>query len=284
MDAVRAHERELVAYALETLPREVPDIELYGPMDPDLRGGVVTFNLPGIHPHDVAQVLDRYGIAVRAGHHCTMPLHERLDLAATARAASTSTRPARTSTPSPPASRKSSASSTADGRSGREDPGRRPGAGRCRRAVRGDAGARGPRDRPGGAGSGRGPGPHRRRRPVPSDLSVIDGSRIRPMPMLLGHEASGVVESIGADVTDVALGDHVVLSYVPSCGGCVPCLSGRPALCEPAMVSNGAGTLRSGARRLRSTDDGEPLNHHLGVSAFADHAVVSQSSLVRIDR
>ena len=64
----------------------MPGIELYGPMDPELRGGVVPFNLPGIHPHDVAQVLDRFGIAVRAGHHCTMPLHERLDLAATARA------------------------------------------------------------------------------------------------------------------------------------------------------------------------------------------------------
>ncbi len=86
MDAVREHERQLVAYALEVLPREVPGIELYGPLDPDLRGGVVPFNLPGIHPHDVAQVLDRFGIAVRAGHHCTMPLHERLDLAATARA------------------------------------------------------------------------------------------------------------------------------------------------------------------------------------------------------
>ena len=86
MDAVREHERELVAYALEALPREVPGIELYGPMDPDIRGGVIPFNLPGIHPHDVAQVLDRFGIAVRAGHHCTMPLHERLDLAATARA------------------------------------------------------------------------------------------------------------------------------------------------------------------------------------------------------
>ncbi len=86
MDAVRAHERELVAYALEVLPREVPSIELYGPPDPDIRGGVVPFNLPGVHPHDVAQVLDRYGIAIRAGHHCTMPLHERLDLAATARA------------------------------------------------------------------------------------------------------------------------------------------------------------------------------------------------------
>jgi cysteine desulfurase/selenocysteine lyase len=86
MDAVRAHERHLVTFALETLPREVPSIEMYGPMDPDRRGGVIPFNLPGIHPHDVAQVLDRYGIAVRAGHHCTMPLHERMDLAATARA------------------------------------------------------------------------------------------------------------------------------------------------------------------------------------------------------
>jgi cysteine desulfurase/selenocysteine lyase len=85
MDNVREHERELVAYALETLAREVPGIELYGP-PADQRGGVVPFNLPGIHPHDVAQVLDRYGVAVRAGHHCTMPLHERLDLAATARA------------------------------------------------------------------------------------------------------------------------------------------------------------------------------------------------------
>ena len=85
MDSVREHERELVDYALETLPREVPGIELYGP-PADQRGGVVPFNLPGIHPHDVAQVLDRFGIAVRAGHHCTMPLHERLDLAATARA------------------------------------------------------------------------------------------------------------------------------------------------------------------------------------------------------
>ncbi len=86
MDHVRDHERDLLAYALDVLPREVPGIELYGPLDVDQRGGVVPFNLPGIHPHDVAQVLDRFGIAVRAGHHCTMPLHERLELAATARA------------------------------------------------------------------------------------------------------------------------------------------------------------------------------------------------------
>ncbi len=85
MDRVREHERELVAYALETLVREIPGIELYGP-PADIRGGVVPFNVPGVHPHDVAQVLDRFGVAIRAGHHCTMPLHERLDLAATARA------------------------------------------------------------------------------------------------------------------------------------------------------------------------------------------------------
>jgi Zn-dependent alcohol dehydrogenase len=116
-----------------------------------------------------------------------------------------------------------------------------------------------------------------------SDLSVIDGSRIRPLPMLLGHEASGIVEDVGPGVTEVVPGDHVVLSYVPSCGGCVPCQSGRPALCETAMVSNGSGTLPGGYRRLTLTDGGEPINHHLVVSAFADHAVVSQASLVKID-
>ncbi len=85
MDRLRDHERELVTYALEMLPREVPGIEIYGP-PAGLRGGVVPFNIPSVHPHDVAQVLDRYGVAIRAGHHCTMPLHERLDLGATARA------------------------------------------------------------------------------------------------------------------------------------------------------------------------------------------------------
>jgi len=84
LDAVRAHELELTRHAMETLSG-VPGIELYGPIA-DLRGGVVSFNLAGIHPHDVAQILDRSGICVRAGHHCTMPLHERFDLAATARA------------------------------------------------------------------------------------------------------------------------------------------------------------------------------------------------------
>jgi cysteine desulfurase/selenocysteine lyase len=85
MDAIRVHEQELARYTIETLRREVPGIEMYGPQAGD-RGGVVSFNLPGVHPHDVAQILDRSGICIRAGHHCTMPLHERFDLAATARA------------------------------------------------------------------------------------------------------------------------------------------------------------------------------------------------------
>ncbi|MEO8468423.1 MAG: cysteine desulfurase [Chloroflexota bacterium] len=86
MGRVREHERELVGYALVQLMTKHPGVALYGPLDAGLRGGVIPFNIPGVHPHDVAQVLDSTGVAIRAGHHCTMPLHERLDLAATARA------------------------------------------------------------------------------------------------------------------------------------------------------------------------------------------------------
>jgi cysteine desulfurase/selenocysteine lyase len=85
MDAVREHERELVAYALESLG-EQSDITLYGPRDPARRGGVVTFNLGDLHAHDVSAVLDYEGVAIRAGHHCCQVLHKKLDLASTARA------------------------------------------------------------------------------------------------------------------------------------------------------------------------------------------------------
>jgi len=115
-----------------------------------------------------------------------------------------------------------------------------------------------------------------------SDLSVIDGNRPRPLPMALGHEGAGVVEELGAGVTDLAVGDHVVTSFVPSCGHCAPCDGGRPALCEPGLVANTAGTLLSGARRLRR--GGEDIHHHLGVSAFAEYATVARNSLVKVDR
>nr|PZN77105.1 MAG: alcohol dehydrogenase [Pseudomonadota bacterium] len=115
-----------------------------------------------------------------------------------------------------------------------------------------------------------------------SDLSVIDGSRPRPTPMALGHEASAIVEETGPGVDDLAKGDHAVLVFVPSCGHCLPCATGRPALCEPAAAANGAGTLLSGARHL--SRNGTPLHHHLGVSAFAEYATVSRRSLVKIDK
>ena len=114
-----------------------------------------------------------------------------------------------------------------------------------------------------------------------SDLSVIDGSRPRPVPMALGHEAAGTVEALGQGVTDLSVGDRVVLVFVPSCGRCGPCAAGRPALCEPGARANGAGTLLSGERRL--SFKAQPVNHHLGVSAFATHAVVAPESCVRID-
>ena len=114
-----------------------------------------------------------------------------------------------------------------------------------------------------------------------SDLSVINGDRPRPMPMALGHEASGVVHEVGAGVSDLKRGDHVVVVFVPSCGHCAPCAEGRPALCEPGAAANAAGTLLSGARRLNL--EGAPLHHHMGCSVFATYATLSRRSLVRID-
>jgi alcohol dehydrogenase len=119
-----------------------------------------------------------------------------------------------------------------------------------------------------------------------SDLSVINGNRPRPMPMALGHEAAGIVEEVGptegTGLADLKLGDHVVFVFVPSCGHCEPCTVGRPALCEPGAAANGAGSLLSGAQRLHRSD-GTVVNHHLGVSAFADYATVSRRSLVKVD-
>jgi alcohol dehydrogenase len=112
-----------------------------------------------------------------------------------------------------------------------------------------------------------------------SDLSVIDGNRPRPLPLALGHEGAGIVEAVGPGVTALAPGDHVVTTFVATCGHCGPCLAGRPVLCEPAMRANAAGTLLCGERRLHH---GGPVNHHLGVSAFSEHAVVAQESCVRI--
>jgi alcohol dehydrogenase len=114
-----------------------------------------------------------------------------------------------------------------------------------------------------------------------SDLSVVDGTRPRPMPMVLGHEAAGVVEACDP-ATGFSPGDHVVFAFVPSCGTCLPCAEGRPALCEPGAAANTAGVLLGGARRWCDAPAG-PVSHHLGVSGFSERIVVSARSAVRID-
>ncbi|MFF0744010.1 zinc-binding dehydrogenase [Streptomyces sp. NPDC004111] len=116
-----------------------------------------------------------------------------------------------------------------------------------------------------------------------SDLSVVNGDRVRPLPMALGHEAVGVVEETGPGVRRVSPGDHVALVFVPSCGGCADCAQGRPALCAAAARANGSGGLLYGPSLLTDAA-GARVNHQLGVSAFAEHAVVAQESLVVIPR
>jgi len=116
-----------------------------------------------------------------------------------------------------------------------------------------------------------------------SDLSVINGNRPRPTPMALGHEAAGVVERVGAGVVDVEEGDHVVLTFVPSCGQCDRCSSGNPAMCRPAAAANGEGRMLSGGMRF-AREDGTRVHHHLGVSAFSERTVVARGSAVVIDR
>lgn len=115
-----------------------------------------------------------------------------------------------------------------------------------------------------------------------SDLSTINGDRPRPTPMVLGHEAAGEVIEVGEGVTRFALGDHVVCSFVPSCGHCEHCADGRAALCSPGAAANNDGVMLSGGRRL--SQDSQAIHHHLGVSGFAEHAVVAQESLVKIDK
>lgn len=115
-----------------------------------------------------------------------------------------------------------------------------------------------------------------------SDLSVVDGNRPRPLPMLLGHEASGIVEAVGDGVDAPQIGDRVIMTFLPRCGTCDACNMGGRLPCTPGSAANAAGTLLSGARRLHS-DIGDQPQHHLGVSGFATHAVVDVRSVVAVD-
>lgn len=110
-----------------------------------------------------------------------------------------------------------------------------------------------------------------------SDLSVVDGNRVRPVPMLLGHEAAGIVEKVGG-ASDLSAGQRVVMTFLPRCGQCSACATDGLAPCIPGSAANGAGTLLSGAVRL-----GGGVLHHLGVSGFATHAVVDRRSVAPVD-
>lgn len=114
-----------------------------------------------------------------------------------------------------------------------------------------------------------------------SDLSVVNGDRPRPLPMLLGHEAAGIVEIIGDGVTGIRVGERVVITFLPRCGECPACKTDGLLPCQSGSAANAAGTLLSGGRRLRRSSG--PLEHHLGVSAFATHAVVDARSVVPVD-
>ncbi len=115
-----------------------------------------------------------------------------------------------------------------------------------------------------------------------SDLSVVNGNRPRVMPMVLGHEGSGIVAGLGEGVENFEIGDHVVFVFVPSCGNCIACKEGRPALCGPGLAAGGAGTLLSGQKRFRL--NGNFINHQVGVSCFSEFTVVSTKSIVKVEK
>lgn len=115
-----------------------------------------------------------------------------------------------------------------------------------------------------------------------SDLSVIDGNRPRPLPMVLGHEASGEVVALGKNVERLDVGNHVVFAFLPSCGHCLNCATGKAALCEPGAKANGEGVLMGGHKRIKKGQD--HYYHHLGVSGFSEYTVASVNSLVKIEK
>jgi len=115
-----------------------------------------------------------------------------------------------------------------------------------------------------------------------SDLHLADGSLgAGRWPMVLGHEGAGIVEAVGGDVDGLAPGDHVAFCFVPSCGCCEACRSGRRTLCGPAAANGAAGTLLDGSSRLWAAD-GTVLQHGLMVACFAEFAVVPAGGAIPI--
>jgi len=113
-----------------------------------------------------------------------------------------------------------------------------------------------------------------------TDLEVIDGSLAYPLPIVLGHEGAGIVEAVGAAVTRVRPGDHVVASWNPHCGDCFYCDRDLPILCEPFTREQPRGNLLDGASRLRW--NGDRLHHFSVVSSHAEYSVVPESGAIKV--
>lgn len=115
-----------------------------------------------------------------------------------------------------------------------------------------------------------------------SDWHLVTGATKHPLPVVPGHEGAGVIEAIGPGVEDVKVGDHVVLNWAPSCGGCFYCLRDRSNLCETYTAPIWAGTMLDGTTRL--SRDGQPVYSYCGLAALAERTVVPRQSCVVIDQ
>jgi alcohol dehydrogenase len=115
-----------------------------------------------------------------------------------------------------------------------------------------------------------------------SDLSVLEGLRKRPLPVVGGHEGAGVVREVGVGVVGFSPGDHVAMAAVAGCGQCRVCRAGRPGLCKVVTGARNEGLLGTGHRRLRLPDGGR-LNHYSGVSVYAQYSVTTPASLIKVD-
>jgi alcohol dehydrogenase len=116
-----------------------------------------------------------------------------------------------------------------------------------------------------------------------SDLSVINGTRLWPLPIVIGHEACGVVRELGAGVKDLREGDRVVFSFLPTCGHCPMCAAGRASLCEPGVMANRSGKLITGGIRFSKKGSGA-VHHHSGVAGYSQFSVIARESIVKLER
>ncbi len=114
-----------------------------------------------------------------------------------------------------------------------------------------------------------------------SDLSVINGVRLWPLPIVIGHEACGIVRECGHGVRDLKEGEHVVFSFLPTCGSCPMCISGRASLCEPGVLANRAGRLITGGVRFWKAG-GPRVHHHSGIAGYSRFSVVARESIVKV--